>query len=342
MIVDNYIKAKEFIKSLKFKKREDYFIAFRNKELFNLPGRPDLKWRDEWESWAIFLGNNNICTRYIKYLPIESIIDLIKEHNIKSSREWYKFYLLNKNKYNIPSSLNKQYNKNSFFFFKTISDSKINKYLFSYEKAKYICNYYNIKSHDDYNKIRKFYNKLPAKISNYKYPLWDKPKILSYIDSKKFLSIFKFKSIYEWNYFLSKKPKFIPRHPDEYYKNEWEGWDIFLNYKLSKISTGENIIKKYLDSNNIEYIFQKKFDDCTFKKKLKFDFFLETKNIVIEFDGKQHYEPIKLFGGKEFLMISRKRDRVKNDYCLNNKIKLIRIKYSDILNIESILKNKLT
>jgi predicted nucleic acid-binding Zn-ribbon protein len=61
----------------------------------------------------------------------------------------------------------------------------------------------------------------------------------------------------------------------------------------------ENYIEYILIKNNINHQTQKTFDDCKFKNKLKFDFYLVDENICIEFDGIQHFKPIRFFGGKK-------------------------------------------
>ena len=100
-----------------------------------------------------------------------------------------------------------------------------------------------------------------------------------------------------------------------------------------KISKGESNIKMILDSNNIEYVQQYKFDGCRYIKPLPFDFYLPQLNTCIEYDGIQHFEPIVFFGGKRGLSIRKRMDEIKNKYCLDNNIILIRINYKDILSI---------
>lgn len=102
-------------------------------------------------------------------------------------------------------------------------------------------------------------------------------------------------------------------------------------------SKGENLIQNYLHLNNIKGLFQYKFEDCRYKKSMPFDFYLPDYNLCIEFDGIQHYVPIKHFGGQENLELIQLKDSIKTQYCLDNKIELIRIPYWDIDNIESIL-----
>ena len=110
---------------------------------------------------------------------------------------------------------------------------------------------------------------------------------------------------------------------------------------LCKSSKGEQKISKYLTDNNIEFVIQKTFDDCIYKELLKFDFYLPNLNTIIEFDGIQHFKPIKHFGGEERLKINKERDSIKNEYCKDNNINLLRISYLDYNNIENILNEKL-
>jgi hypothetical protein len=94
-------------------------------------------------------------------------------------------------------------------------------------------------------------------------------------------------------------------------------------------SHGEKNISNYLNMNNITYIPQYTFDDCKDKRKLPFDFYLPELNICIEYDGEQHFKVVDHFGGKEGLKIRQLHDQMKTDYCKNNNISLLRIKYDD-------------
>jgi very-short-patch-repair endonuclease len=103
-------------------------------------------------------------------------------------------------------------------------------------------------------------------------------------------------------------------------------------------SKGERKISKFLDQKNIEYVRQKKFDDCIgLRYKLPFDFYLPKYRVAIEFDGKQHYEPMEYFGGLESYNRLKVNDKIKNDYCEDNFIELIRIRYDQIDRIYDIL-----
>ena len=62
---------------------------------------------------------------------------------------------------------------------------------------------------------------------------------------------------------------------------------------ICKLSKGELEVMKILLENNINFKTQHRFNDLN----LIFDFFLPDKNIAIEYDGIQHFEPINHFGG---------------------------------------------
>jgi hypothetical protein len=94
-------------------------------------------------------------------------------------------------------------------------------------------------------------------------------------------------------------------------------------------SKGENNIELYLNSKNILYEKQKTFKKCKNILCLPFDFYLLDYNICIEYDGIQHYKPIVHFGGIENYEIIKKLDKIKNEYCKNNNIHLIRISYKE-------------
>lgn len=95
-----------------------------------------------------------------------------------------------------------------------------------------------------------------------------------------------------------------------------------------KISHGELYIMSLLNDNNIRFTHQHKFDDCKNKFQLPFDFYLPDYNICIEYDGKQHFEPVDLFGGEDGFAKRQKNDNIKNKYCLEHNITLIRIPYT--------------
>ena len=102
------------------------------------------------------------------------------------------------------------------------------------------------------------------------------------------------------------------------------------------ISKGEKIIKNFLDSNKINYVYNRKIEGCKLKNSLRFDFYLPDTNSGIEYDGEQHFRPIEYFGGEKNFKLIKKRDNIKNNFCSDNNINLYRISFKE--NIEDKLK----
>ena len=75
--------------------------------------------------------------------------------------------------------------------------------------------------------------------------------------------------------------------------------------------------------------------------KLRYDFYLPTYNVLIEYQGKQHEEVIEYFGGEEKFKIQQEHDRRKREYAEKYNIKLLEIWYWDFKNIEEILSKEL-
>lgn len=102
-------------------------------------------------------------------------------------------------------------------------------------------------------------------------------------------------------------------------------------------SKGEKEICFLLDKHKIEYVKQKRFYDCRDTRQLPFDFYLPYYNVAIEYNGKQHYEPIEYFGGEKTFKIQQLHDKIKEEYCRKNNIGFLAIPYYK--NIEEELNN---
>lgn len=87
-----------------------------------------------------------------------------------------------------------------------------------------------------------------------------------------------------------------------------------------KSSHMESDIRKLLIENDIDFEEQKRFSWLGLQS---LDFYLPKQNVAIECQGKQHFEPINFFGGKEGLKAECKRDKLKHSLCSNNGVKLI-------------------
>lgn len=95
-----------------------------------------------------------------------------------------------------------------------------------------------------------------------------------------------------------------------------------------KQSKGEKMVQKILDRARVKYEIQKVYDDLKSNyQSLPFDFYLPEYNLLIEYDGIQHFEEVQFFGGAAKLESQKRRDNLKNEYARQNNIQLLRIPY---------------
>lgn len=104
-----------------------------------------------------------------------------------------------------------------------------------------------------------------------------------------------------------------------------------------RISLYEQKIIQWLNKNKVKYIRQYRFEDCKNILPLPFDFYLEKYNTLIEIDGEGHYQPAyfnhcSYEKAVESYERAKINDNIKNNYCKENEIKLVRIPYWDIAN----------
>lgn len=108
-------------------------------------------------------------------------------------------------------------------------------------------------------------------------------------------------------------------------------------------SKGESKIINILNSLNIKYYTQYSFKECwndSHTKRLLFDFYLLDYNICIEYDGEQHFFANgRTWNTEENFQKTQMRDNIKNEFCCQHSIPLIRIPYTNfkILNATYIL-----
>lgn len=107
-------------------------------------------------------------------------------------------------------------------------------------------------------------------------------------------------------------------------------------------SFGELYIKECLELYNISYTKEYSFKDCLSENNypLRFDYFLPDYNLLIEFQGQHHYQPVnKGWRAKKVTKQTQLRDKIKRKYAFNNQIALLEIPYWEKNNITSILIN---
>lgn len=106
-------------------------------------------------------------------------------------------------------------------------------------------------------------------------------------------------------------------------------------------------IRKWLQSNGIRFVGQKVFSDCRnplTNFPLRFDFYVPSANLLIEYDGKQHSMPIPIGKYKitpDDVKQTQYRDKLKTEYAKRRGIKLLRILHTQNGQVSNLLRRTL-
>jgi DNA-directed RNA polymerase subunit RPC12/RpoP len=108
-------------------------------------------------------------------------------------------------------------------------------------------------------------------------------------------------------------------------------------------SRGETRVRLTLDKLRVKYEEQKIFQTPIApgqKHLFRVDFFVPGKNLIIEYNGEQHYIARRIVT-KKSLERQQKRDEALRRFCKEANIDLLEIPYTDFKNIDSILYKKI-
>lgn len=123
----------------------------------------------------------------------------------------------------------------------------------------------------------------------------------------------------------------------------WQKPNAHLSYQgcpKCRTSHGESHVRNFLKKNNIVFEEQKRFENCKDDRKLPFDFYVPEKNLLIEYNGIQHYRNsfgIKIHEWHRY----KHHDWLKRKFAKENGFNLLTISYKDDKIIENILKEEL-
>jgi hypothetical protein len=101
-------------------------------------------------------------------------------------------------------------------------------------------------------------------------------------------------------------------------------------YSKLYASKYEAMVADYLTNNNIPFVCQKTYPECKNINCLRFDFCVNYNDteILVEYNGIQHYEPVSIFGGELALQKTQKNDNIKYQYTKDENIPLIVIPHN--------------
>lgn len=105
-----------------------------------------------------------------------------------------------------------------------------------------------------------------------------------------------------------------------------------------KSSRGERAVRIYLKKRKINFVEQY----CLTHERLPFDFYLTDYDTLIEYDGRQHFDPVHSWGGVEGYRRRKLLDEKKNLLAMQECKILIRVPYTEFKNLESYLDAKLS
>lgn len=337
----------------------------------NMPNEPNIFYRNKgWVSWDQFFGIDGYESNIYKpnFYSYEEAKNAVKNLGIKSAGQWENKYIKSVEfDSRLPKNPKESYKNKGWISWSDFLSFDIEGYWkkvhYSYEEAKKIVHTYGFYSKNEwennYSQTDIRFDKLPSKpdvtYKNAGWVSWEdflgenygkaRFNFLSFDEARTYMRNMGLKSKYEWDQLKLKKlkPDFIPGNPETYYKGEFKGYMDFLGYEYHnpKKSLAEHIIIEFLDKHNIRFEDEKTFKSCIHINQLPFDFYLPDYNMLIEYDGEQHFKPITLFGGEEIFENIKMKDKIKSDWAINNNYNLIRIPYTKMNYIETILSEAL-
>lgn len=112
--------------------------------------------------------------------------------------------------------------------------------------------------------------------------------------------------------------------------------------RLCNESKGELAIARCLESHNISYVREKTFTDCRNQRPLPYDFYIPSHNLLIEYDGEQHFHPVRFPSqSKKTAEVQFKKtcinDKIKTEFAVTKGICLLRIPYGNLHQIPALI-----
>lgn len=134
---------------------------------------------------------------------------------------------------------------------------------------------------------------------------------------------------------------YVLNHCNDYSDEDYEKTYNTIYKEL--LESGE-IKGKWKTEYSVFEIVSKAYPDAIYQYHAKWlrhqslDVFIPSENIGIEYQGEQHYQPLEVFGGKAHYERQVELDAQKRKLCLEHNIKLIEIKYDEIISWPNIKK----
>ncbi len=287
--------AKDYVKSLNLNNAKEFRNYYGRKHNFpmDIPMYPDDVYRNKgWKGWGDYLGTGNLAPGQIKYFSYEEAKNFIKKFKIQSVKEYNKLFKEKIFPKEIPNNAQRIYFKKGWVSWgEYLGNNKVNnrdksKIFISLNDLREECRKYNLTSYKSYSVFRKKNNKLtwPSEpmniykgLKNNGYLFGEKNyvQIIPYVEAKKYIQKYKFKSEGEFKIFQKSnnlKLKGIPNNCARVYANKgWKGWPEFLGHENVATFRYKNInfkeVRKIVRKLNIPT--KEKYRPTILKRKLK-------------------------------------------------------------------------
>jgi len=356
-----YNDARNLLKTYKLNNYKEFSKWVSKNMDKNIPSRPEQIYLKDWISWGDFLSSGKISNSKKIFKSYNDCVLFLKEIELSGHNSFIEWFSLIK-PIDIPSNPHIIYKEKWVSWGEFLSTGNIcnsKKEFIDYKMCRDIVIKNNIKTVNDFCKWIDRPENIPSKpniiYKNNGWISWSDflgrniishkkmgEKYLSYNDAKNYLKKFKLNhKFYYKEHILRNNIDFLPKRPEYFYRDVWTGYLDFLGCESYRTSYGEKRIQEFLISNKIYFIREKKFKTCMNIKELPFDFYLPEYNLCIEYDGEHHFHIVSKYGGVEYLEKVKRNDTIKNIWCLDNSIKLLRISYKEKGKIFDILSEKL-
>jgi len=115
-------------------------------------------------------------------------------------------------------------------------------------------------------------------------------------------------------------------------------WSTYLR-SVNKWTTEEmvyNYAKKLFKEHVVIYQHRPFFLKTDAGGQMSYDIYISGLKVAIEYQGKQHFEPVEFFGGEEGFQKTVARDKLKKEASERNGVKLIYINHWEVITLELI------
>jgi len=225
----SYEEAKKYAQSLNLKSAKEWAHLSKTKKLpKDIPFAVHNIYKNYWKNWSEFLGTKYIYKKKIKnYNECKKYAQSL---NLKGQKEWYQYCKQESFPKNLPKSPPVAYKSEWEGWPYFLNNQEIKRQIWEVKKNQ--------------TQLKKIEDKNQKKLLN---EFTKKNRFLSYEDAKIFVREANIKNTREYRTFKG-RPLNLPSAPDRIYKENWEGWDIFLG---TSYRTYEEA-KKYVQSLNLK------------------------------------------------------------------------------------------